>query len=195
MAKRNIYTHSIDLKEIKIKNSARKKFTPLLEAISYRGYKVENISDGTEVVICKPGGKRVFGKVKKEDFFVFLHNPKENSLWQISHPQIREDLEEKSSKNLKETIHILKGLEKVFNGEDPNDIIKAENYPIICGLLPEAIFKIYKWIWGQEDVNYPNGLGREMSWLGKEMEDGEEIYTGDGLKDLMNELIKKNKKK
>jgi putative aldouronate transport system substrate-binding protein len=29
---------------------------------------------------------------------------------------------------------------------------------------PEVLIKAYKWIWGQEDVNYPNGDGRKMSW-------------------------------
>jgi len=27
----------------------------------------------------------------------------------------------------------------------------------------EILLKSYKWIWGQEDVNYPNGEGRDMS--------------------------------
>ena len=32
------------------------------------------------------------------------------------------------------------------------------------GESPEALLKVYKWIWGQEDVNYPTGKGRNMSW-------------------------------
>lgn len=190
MVKRNIYNHKIDLKNLKIQNTTRSEFTKFLEDISYLGYKVEDISDGTKVVICKPGGKSVYGRLKRDDFFVFLYNPKESALWQISHKQIREDLEEKSRTDLKGTVHILQGLERVFEGEDPDVIIKEDIYQKSNGLLPEAIFKLYKWIWGQEDVNYPDGLGREMSWFGKEIEDGEVILTGEGLKDFMNNLEK-----
>lgn len=33
----------------------------------------------------------------------------------------------------------------------------------IIGLEAETILKVYKWIWGQEDCNYPNGEGRWLS--------------------------------
>ena len=39
-----------------------------------------------------------------------------------------------------------------------------------CKAFVQAIIDIeyrgyeYKWIWGQEDVNYPNGEGRFLSW-------------------------------
>jgi len=29
--------------------------------------------------------------------------------------------------------------------------------------LQKLLLKAYKWIWGQEDCNYPEGEGREMS--------------------------------
>lgn len=32
------------------------------------------------------------------------------------------------------------------------------------GERPEELIKAYKWIWGQEDVNYPNQEGRFLSW-------------------------------
>jgi len=34
------------------------------------------------------------------------------------------------------------------------------------GEEPETLLKAYKWIWGQEDCNYPNGEGRWMSMKG-----------------------------
>ena len=33
----------------------------------------------------------------------------------------------------------------------------------LVGIDPETILKAYKWIWGQEDCNYPNGQGRWLS--------------------------------
>ena len=71
MAK-NIYTHSIDLKKIRIKNAPRDEFAKKLIELPYRGYEVESISDGRFVVITKPGGKSVYGRPKKEDFLVFI---------------------------------------------------------------------------------------------------------------------------
>lgn len=56
-------------------------------------------------------------------------------------------------------------MEKTYNGEEPSDFIneiRALNFA--SGETPEALIKVYKWIWGQEDVNYPTGEGRLMSW-------------------------------
>jgi len=94
MARRNIYKHSIELKKLTIKNAEREEFINNLEEIPYRGYEVEDISDGRKIVIVKPGGKQAFGKMRKEDFFVFIYNPTEQTLWQITHKQIYEDLVE-----------------------------------------------------------------------------------------------------
>ena len=56
-------------------------------------------------------------------------------------------------------------MERVKNGEEPNDFIKEIfNLTFTVGETPETLLKAYKWIWGQEDVNYPTGEGREMSW-------------------------------
>lgn len=42
--------------------------------------------------------------------------------------------------------------------------------------------------WGQEDVNYPTGKGRAMSWEGWEKDNDEMVKTGTGLKDLLETL-------
>lgn len=188
MRKRNIYTHAIDLKKITIKNAEREEFIKRLEKIPYRGYEVENISDGRKIVIAKPGGKQSFGRIKKEDFFVFIYDPKEQTLWQITHNQIYDDLLEKSRKDPLETIKILEAFEKVYNGEDPDDILKNTHLKNPCGENPEALLKAYKWIWGQEDVNYPDGKGRAMSWEGWKKDGNKWIKNGAGLKDLLNRL-------
>jgi hypothetical protein len=164
MGRRNIYNHSIELKKLTIKNAERDEFMKKLEEIPYRGYEVEDITDGRKIVIVKPGGKQAWGKMRKEDFFVFIFNPSEQTLWQITHKQIYEDLVEKANKDKKSAIKILEAFEKVYKGEDPEDVIKEILLDNPTGENPEALLKAYKWIWGQEDVNYPTGKGRAMSW-------------------------------
>jgi hypothetical protein len=165
VTKRNIYKHSIDLKQFKIKNAERNEFAKKLEEIPYRGYEVEDISDGRKIVIVKPGGKQAWGKMRKEDFFVFIYNPSDQILWQITHKQILEDLNQKAEVDNLATIEILKAFENVYDGEDPEDVLKKVTLNNPIGENPEALLKAYKWIWGQEDVNYPTGQGRRMSWI------------------------------
>lgn len=58
---KNKYIHSIELKKIQIKNTERESFANAIIELPYRGYEVEDISDGRKIVITKPGGKRSFG--------------------------------------------------------------------------------------------------------------------------------------
>lgn len=196
-AKRNVYTHKINLERIRVLNNEPEKFAKTIEQIEYRGYEVETISDGRKIVIAKPGGKRdIYGMIKKEDFFVFIFAPPDK-LWQITHGQIYDDLEEKSKSNPSYTIQILRALEKVYNGmELPDESLAELNSGKYTGENPEALIKAYKWIWGQEDVNYPPPAfkGREMSWEGWEKPKGrkEWVKTGSGLKDLLEGLQKSN---
>jgi hypothetical protein len=144
MTRRNIYKHSIELKQLKIKNAERSEFAKKLEEIPYRGYEVEDITDGRKIVIVKPGGKQAWGKMRKEDFFVFIYNPSEQSLWQITHKQILEDLNEKAKTDKVATIEILKTFERVYHGEDPDDIITSLTLNNPTGENPEALLKAYK---------------------------------------------------
>ena len=164
--RRNIYKHEIELTNLRIENRPREEFRKLLERIKYRGYEVEQLSDGRKIVITKPGGKFTFGKIKREDFMVWVYNSEDLTLWLISHKDIYNDLEEKGKANPRETIKIIDALERVFNGEDPDSVLKDAELSNPTGEPPEVLLKAYKWIWGQEDCNYPEGQGREMSMKG-----------------------------
>ena len=194
--RKNIYTHSIDLKELRIENRPRSEFAKRIEQIEYRGYEVEKLCDGRKIVIAKPGGKRGrYDSIKKEDFFVFIFTPPDQ-LWQITHGQISEDLKEKIKSNPNHAIKVLKALEEVYNGKELDDALVAQlNSGNQTGESPEALIKAYKWIWGQEDVNYPPPAlkGRAMSWEGWEKPPGKkEFVKTEGLKDLLEGLQKNN---
>jgi hypothetical protein len=76
-------------------------------------------------------------------------------------------MEKKIKFNKSEGLAILDALERVYQGEDPEDIL-AENPQLgqnLPGLPADLILKAYKWIWVQEDCNYPppKYQGRKMS--------------------------------
>ena len=97
---------------------------------------------------------------------VWVYNPSDSSLWLISHKDIYKDLEEKGDFNPAETIKIIDAFERVFNGEEPTEVLGTTDFISTTGEPPEVLLKAYKWIWGQEDCNYPTGEGREMSMKG-----------------------------
>lgn len=162
----NIYTpHDIDLEKIHIRNAPAQDFAREVEKIPYRGYEVEDISDGRKIVIAKPGGKTSYVGTGKEDFFVFIYDPIEQTVWQISHEQIYDDLKKKSQCKRTETIKILEAFEEVYNGKEPDDVLQKVDLITEPGENPEALLKAYKWIWGEEDVNYPPPCkGRALCW-------------------------------
>ncbi len=92
-------------------------------------------------------------------------------------------------------MQLLKAFKRVYNGEDPDDVLKEINLRTTTDDNPEALLKAYKWIWGQEDVNYPTGKGRAMSWEGWEKKDEGWVKTGTGLKDLLDCLLRGIKQK
>ena len=90
--KKNVYFHEISTTKLNIPNINNNDFQKKLEEIPYLLYEVEEINDGRKIVINKPGGKNVFGSVKREDIMVFIYIPKDKSLWLISHKDIKNDL-------------------------------------------------------------------------------------------------------
>lgn len=129
MAK-NLFNHNVQLIPLNIKNAEQNTFRMELMNVPYLLYEVETLSTGEKIVINKPGGKRSWGRLSRNDFMVFIYSPDNEGLWLISHPEILEDLKLKYQADKKET---------------------------------EKLLKVYKWIWGQEDCNYPTAEGRWLS--------------------------------
>jgi hypothetical protein len=128
-------------------------------------YEVEVLSNQDKIVINKPGGKRSFGRIAKEDYMVFILENKTGNLWLISHEEIHDDISLKSKIDNVQTNLLIDALKKVCEGFEVEEAIKETrvNSQIGDGLSTEAVLKVYKWIWGQEDCNYPNGEGRWLS--------------------------------
>ena len=162
MAK-NLFNHNVQLVPLNIKNAEQNTFRMELMNVPYLLYEVETLSTGEKIVINKPGGKRSWGRLSRNDFMVFIYSPDNEGLLLISHPEILEDLKLKYQADKKETENIIYGLLDVCNGLEPDNVIINRKLKNINGIETEKLLKVYKWIWGQEDCNYPTAEGRWLS--------------------------------
>lgn len=162
MAK-NLFNHNVQLVPLNIKNAEQNTFRMKLMNVPYLLYEVETLSTGEKIVINKPGGKRNFGRLARNDYMVFIYSPDNEGLWLISHDEILEDLRLKYQTNRVETERIIYGLLDVCNGNEPDIVMQNRQLINVVGLETEKLLKVYKWIWGQEDCNYPTGEGRWLS--------------------------------
>lgn len=158
-----IFRYNVNLVPLRIENQEQDVFREELYNIPYLLYEVETLSNGEVIAINKPGGKRNFGRLSRDDFMVFIFNPQEENLWLISHNEISDDIADKYDFDKNATIKLVMGLYRVCCGEEPNDVITDLRLKDIIGIPVETILKVYKWIWGQEDCNYPTKAGRWLS--------------------------------
>ena len=163
---KNIFNYPVQLVKLDISNDERHSFMEKLLSLPYLLYEVETMKNGNKIVINKPGGKRNFGRLSRNDFMVFIYYTDTGNLWLISHNEIGEDIKTKYEDNSEMTIKLLKGLFYVCNGAEPDLIIEKLGLEDTVGIDVETLLKVYKWIWGQEDCNYPNQKGRWLSMDG-----------------------------
>lgn len=158
-----IFKYNVNLVPLRIENQEQNGFREKLYDIPYLLYEVEQLSTGEVIAINKPGGKRNFGRLSRDDFMVFIFNPYEQSLWLISHNEISDDIAEKYAYDRNSAEKLIKGLYRVCCGEEPDNVIIDWKLEDTIGIPVETLLKVYKWIWGQEDCNYPNKAGRWLS--------------------------------
>lgn len=143
MAK-NLFNHNVQLVPLNIKNAEQNTFRMELMNVPYLLYEVETLSTGEKIVINKPGGKRSWGRLSRNDFMVFIYSPDNEGLWLISHLEILEDLKLKYQADKKETENIIYGLLDVCNGLEPDNVIINRKLKNINGIETEELLKVYK---------------------------------------------------
>jgi hypothetical protein len=160
---RNIGRPGVPVKfeKIRIRNAPPDEFRQKVLQLPQLAYQVETLKDGRKILVTKPGGK------SPDDIMVWVYEGPQGVHWRPSHNLIYKDMEKKIKFNKSEGLAILDALERVYQGEDPEDIL-AENPQLgqnLPGLPADLILKAYKWIWVQEDCNYPppKYQGRKMS--------------------------------
>jgi hypothetical protein len=144
--------------KLSIPNAERVLFRQALVRVHAGEYEVEQLGDGQKIIIKKPGYKG------DDDFRVDLYNPSDGTMKSLTHDELFADIAQKYQDNPEETKKIIKGLLDVCNGKEPDDVIKEKGIQNGIGMPIERIFKIYKWVWGQEDCNYP-GPACKGRWL------------------------------
>jgi len=183
MAK-NSFKYKVNLTPLKIDNTNAPVFRDKLKAIPYLLYEVEHLCTGKKIVINKPGGKRNFGRLSRDDIAVYIYDPTEESLWLISHREILDELISLHEVEPDSIAKVVAALFYVCNGEDPDVAIEKFCPPDCKELTCETILKVYKWIWGQEDCNYPTGEGRWLSMNGILNQFG---FSKDDMETFLNE--------
>lgn len=158
-----IFRYNVNLVPLRIENQEQNAFRDELNNIPYLLYEVESLATGEIIAINKPGGKRNFGRLSRDDFMVFIFNPDEQSLWLISHGEISDDIADKYNYDNRHALKLIEGLYRVCCGDEPDDVLRRLRLQDTVGIPVETILKVYKWIWGQEDCNYPTKEGRWLS--------------------------------
>lgn len=134
--------------------------------LPFIGYHVETLADRRKICITNPGGKQFFGVVQPNDFMVWIYDEAQSDRWRITHGEIYEDIEAKLAADSATASALVETLREVCNGAEPSGLINRgalASFSQLPGFPAELILKTYKWIWVQEDCNYPSGEGRWMS--------------------------------
>lgn len=79
-----------------------------------------------------------------------------------SHTDIINDLKLKKSQDLTKYKQLKELIDHVWNCEEPSDIIKTNNPTFTDGFSVEAILKILKWLFIEQDMTYWSYDGRDM---------------------------------
>lgn len=130
----------VKLEKCRIRNAKPEEFCKQVIALPPLGYEVEDLSDRRKIVVTKPGGKSV------NDIMVWVFEGPGGTHWRPSHGKIAKDLKLKLGPDKKKGLAVIKALEKVYEGIEPDDILSAnpllgQNLP---GLPVDLILKVYK---------------------------------------------------
>lgn len=103
----------------------------------YNGWNVvKNFSDGSQLIIEKPG-------YKSQNDFKIVHQKV------YSYEEIFYMVKNSSNKD-----NLLKDINLVFNGKPPSNSYNG---------FEEVILEFLKWVFVEEDINYPGGEGRNYA--------------------------------
>ena len=124
-------------------------------------YCVDRLSDGKEICITRPGEKLVYGQPsERHDFMVWTYDRAQSRCLFVTHPGTKRDIRLKLASNRELGVALIDAIRRVSKGEEPTAAMEyMPRLGPVVGESPELLLKNYKWIFGEEDCNYPSSIG------------------------------------
>ncbi len=126
-------------------------------SLNFLAYKVEDLSWNNILIISKPGWKYNYIEKDINDFMVWIYDKNIEEWWRISYKElINLFLKELYSLDLVkfklfiDKLEFLKESSEIYIFKESEDYIFTPSWLNMTSLL-----KIYKWLWAQEECNYP----------------------------------------
>jgi hypothetical protein len=120
-------------------------------------YFVEKLKDGRRIFILRPTYLN-----KGIDFQVWVEKMTDHKDERPSHKDIFKDLEIKKKENSEDFPLLISAIDKVWNCEEPDVVLKETKLNFRQGFSPELLLKILKWLFIEQDITYWNYDGRGM---------------------------------
>lgn len=120
-------------------------------------YFVEKTEDGKKIYLKRPTFLN-----KGIDFQVWVEKFDGENDKRPSHKDIFEDLKLKKAENSNEIPELVKAIDRVWNCEEPDEVLKDLNVSFKQGFSVELLLKSLKWLFIEQDITYWNYDGRGM---------------------------------
>lgn len=128
-----------------------------LKHVTRYKYMVEKLQDGRKIFLIRPTFLN-----KGIDFQVWVEKLDGVKDKKPSHKDIFNDLKLKNEEKKEEISKLHAAITKVWNCEEPDDVIKEIKLNFEKGYSTELLLKILKWLFIEQDITYWNYDGRGM---------------------------------
>ena len=128
-----------------------------IKHVSKYKYFVESLKDGRRIFLLRPTFLN-----KGIDFQVWVERMTDEKDDRPSHKDIFADLKIKKEENLKEFNLLAQTIDRIWNCEDPDKVLKEVKFSFKKGFPVEMLIKMLKWLFIEQDITYWNYDGRCM---------------------------------
>ncbi len=120
-------------------------------------YFVERLADGRRIYLKRPTFLN-----KGIDFQVWVEKFDGEKDGRPSHKDIFRDINLKKSENQENIKKLVNAIDRVWNCEEPDTVLKELDFKYKSGFSTEMLLKILKWLFIEQDITYWNYDGRIM---------------------------------
>ncbi len=128
-----------------------------IKHVSRYKYFVERLDDGRRIYLLRPTFLN-----KGIDFQVWVEKFDKRGDQKPSHGNMISDLKLKRQEDNDAYKNLLEAIDRVWNCEEPDNVIKDIKFTFKSGYSIELILKVLKWLFIEQDITYWNYDGRTM---------------------------------